>query len=112
MRKSPVAEDRTRATSVWLGSRRIAIVARYGLSQTLPGRSTGQVGPILTSPVIPESGSRALVAAEARDNPRPLLPQANVEIDIAVRVVATVHLVARTPHIMNPHPKGSRSLSV
>jgi hypothetical protein len=43
-----------------------------------------------------------LEAAEARGNPRPLLPQANIEIDIAARAVATLHLPARTLHIMNP----------
>ena len=88
----PAAEDCTRATSLPLGSRRIVIDVWYGLSQTLPGRSTGQVGPIVTLPVIPESGVLE----------RPLLPLANTKIDITARAIAMLHLLALTLDIMNP----------
>lgn len=92
IRNRPAAEDGTRAASVPFGSRRIVIVVWYGLSQTRPGRSTGQVGPIVTLPVIPESGVLE----------RPLLPLANTKIDTAARAIAKLHLLAGTLDIMNP----------
>jgi hypothetical protein len=95
IRNCPVAEDSTRATTVPLGSRRIVIDAWYGRSQTLPGRSTGQVGPIITLPVIPEAGVLEC----------PLLPLANRKIDAAARAAAKLHLVARTLQIMHPSPR-------
>jgi hypothetical protein len=85
-----------------LGSRRIVIAVWYGLWQTLPGRSTGQVGPIITLPVIPESGCCPRDAARSRGNPRPLLPLVNTKIDITARAIAKLHLLAGTLDIMNP----------
>ena len=108
IRKRPSAEDCTRATSVRLGSRRIVIVARYGLSQTLPGRSTGHVGPIRTSPLIPESRSRVVEDAESRGNPCPPLLLANTEIDTRATAAARLHLLARNLRIMNSPKAGCR----
>jgi hypothetical protein len=65
-----------------VGSRRIVIVAWYALSQTLPGRSTGQVGAILTSPLIPESRSCELAA-----------PVANTKIETVARAIAKLDLL-------------------
>jgi hypothetical protein len=42
---------------------------------------------------MPASCCCVLEAAEARGNPRPVLPQANIEIDIAAMSVATLHLL-------------------
>lgn len=95
IRNCPVSEDCTRATTVPLGSRRIVIDVWYGRSQTRPGRSTGHVGPIITLPLIPESGVLEC----------PLLPLANTKIDAAARALARLHLVARTFHIMHPFPR-------
>ena len=91
--KCPVADDCTRVTSAWVGSRRIVIVAWYGLSQTLPGRSTGQVGAILTSPTIPESRGRVRDAAKPNGD-----PPASTNIDTAARAAAKLHLLDRTLH--------------
>lgn len=88
IRKRPWAEDRTRPTSLCVVSRRIVIDVRYGLSQILPGRSTGQVGPISTLPVMPESGCRTLEAACSIVTPDPPQPAANTDMHASIASIA------------------------
>jgi hypothetical protein len=105
IRKRPWAEDRTRPTSRCVVSRRIVIDVRYGLSQVLPGRSTGQVGPISTLPVMPESGCRTRKSACSIVNPDPPQPPANTDVHPSTATIAWRRLFARVHHIMNPASK-------
>src|SRR5207245_7816713 len=59
------SDDGVRVSTRLLGSRRMTIVAWYGLVQDSPTRWTGQVGPYRTRPRTPESSWPAQVGAAA-----------------------------------------------
>ena len=68
-------------------------VARYGLSQSLPGRATGQVGAITTSPEIPESFCGVAAAVDLMGNPRPTPPEASTATDASAAATAPRRLL-------------------